>query len=405
MIGCPVGACTGVSYVDSLKVGSETQVDNNRVVRYENIVINGERKISLGNEMKVAISNHDSGKFGKKVKVEVPCLDGDMIGNNDWTRPGEGQNGDVMRIQEFFRKVEDGLKGYLNLFFSCHLRDAIYSATSNKWSSWDKIGRENREIAAVISAIRGRKEGIGKWLQKRGVKTNEHNNLEISHEERNYLQLFSGRTYGRFAKVRVPVENLALEVWVYKRNEFQGTYKDQIQKRVRQALAKSVVTLMLNGKWCVQKDSHNKDCKKQEKYKKENVLPLLKGWAGKLNESEEFELDGKFGIQWHPKDEDGGKPRWIWDKLQEKLKNVGEWWREFKVVLENLGQSSWHKNIQDKVARAITYLTFCDLIGPERKMIMETLRLAKSNQTKQKEMCSVGINGLICPEGGAIWKK
>ncbi|AGX89141.1 hypothetical protein [Mycoplasma parvum] len=347
----------------------------------------------MGKEMDVVISSRDKGKFSKKVKVEVPCLDGDMIGNSDWTKLGGGQ-GDLMKIQEFFKKVEDGLKGYLNLLFGCDINYAISKASSERWARWDKIGIEHREIASIVGTIRNKPKGL--------AMINGINSSAGSSETKSYLNLFNG-VYGRNANEKVPIENLALEMWIYDRKEFENSYKDIIQTSVRRALVESIIWIILNGEWCTQKDFRKQKCLNYKEYKDETIKGLVnKDRAMSLGKK--FQFDGLIGVEWHPGNGKGGRPKWLWESFTKIKGDKDKEWENIKNLIKKLGESSWHKKIQDEVAKEIAYQVFCNLIGFERRMIMEEIRSSYFDKKIREKICTFGKNGIICPKGGLIWK-
>lgn len=72
--------------------------------------------------MNITVSDYDRGKYGKKIKIKVPCLKGEIIDQNEWSKIKKIE---AFESYEFIKKIEDGIKGYLNFLFSCSFKLAV----------------------------------------------------------------------------------------------------------------------------------------------------------------------------------------------------------------------------------------------------------------------------------------
>lgn len=46
ILGCPAGACSGVSLTEQLKISKDVSIKNNRINRWEDIKLVGEKRLS-----------------------------------------------------------------------------------------------------------------------------------------------------------------------------------------------------------------------------------------------------------------------------------------------------------------------------------------------------------------------
>ncbi|AGX89139.1 hypothetical protein [Mycoplasma parvum] len=396
IIGCPYGLWVGVNLIKKLEVGFTSSVKSDRIMDWETFKSNSEKKINLGGETNITILKHGGNDHKKEIKVAIPCLNGDMIGYNGWEQTSKVGLG----WTDFIKRIENGLKGYLNLMFSCNFKKVVEDFIKGGWDGQRRFGTKEQNIAAIVIAARS---PMNKMTGLKNTQQEELSREKNSHKNRGYLKLFDGRYSRGDEKTEILINGVVLKTWIHNRNEFQETYQKEVQANVRRALAETITGIVINGNWCTQKDWSHGNCLKWEKYKtKLNEYGFIQ--SQNIKEIKEFQLDGKTGVQWHTGQEGKGRPVWIWQGMKDYEKGGDNFWKKVIEYLGNLSDSSWFKKIQNEVADEISYRVFCDLIGGNRTKEIELVRLAISNEELRKKMCSIGKNGIICPKGGLIWK-
>ncbi|AGX88953.1 hypothetical protein [Mycoplasma parvum] len=358
-----------------------------------------EKKVSLENGLNFTVTRYKEDRdYKNRIKIGVNCMNGDLIGwGNDFLDKQPKTNFGWDKFQHTFEK---GLKGYLNLIFGCDYRKAVEAADSDGWWNIEEFGRERENVAMVGIVARN-----GKVNGKRILKVSEGNYTRgtISVGNANFEEIwkiFEGRR-PRGADRRVSITNTAVEVWMYRRNDFESSYIPRIQKLVRESIARSLIRIVFGAQWCIEKgwDGARKrqNCKRNDKYQ---VSEEFKEIGLQNTQSEIFndlKLDGREGFTWQPGNGVNGKPKWMWDNIKKwDLKNnERQWWSKVKEYLQDISKSSWFYNQNIKIAKILCYEIFKGLIGQEK------LQLIKSKE----KWCKVGWNGATCLNSGIIWKK
>lgn len=385
LIACPSGLCLGSSLNKDLIVGRTKELEASSINSTTEIRNNQEKTFPMSKNMKIKITQHDNGIFGKKIKIGINCMNGDLIGwgNNFWV--GGGSRTDQTLDWGVFRKTfENGLKGILNLIFGCNYKEAIEEADYGGWYDKEKLG-QNREDIAMVGIISRMKN-----LQESNEKAKQQNRADF--EE--IWRMFGGSVPSSQAKKRTPVTDTALEVWVHVRDEYKpGGLEETIRSLVKRSIARSLIKIILGARWCSKKDQFQK-CIEMSKYKVSSKL-VQEGFE---RSDEELQLDGKIGFTWNPGPEGrDGKPDWTWDPLQNWKVGRKEWWEKVKGYLKQLSDSSYYYKNNKNLAKVLVTEIFKEIVGQQK---FNNIRLLKKSKN-----CVVGGNGLICPEIGLVWKK
>ncbi|AGX89121.1 hypothetical protein [Mycoplasma parvum] len=387
IVGCPAGLYIGSANLkQDLNIGKSKDLGTNEIDSTEKIWKNQQKTFSINKDAKITITQLDDGKYGKKVKVGINCMNGDLIGwgSNFWA--GAGSRTDQTLDWGVFRKTfEKGLKGILNLIFGCNYKEAIEEADYGEWYDKEKLG-QNREDIAMVGIISRTKN-----LQENDEKAKQQNRADF--EE--IWKIFGGPVPSSQAKKRTPVTDTALEVWIHERDEYRrGGLEEKIQSLVRNSIARSLIKIILGAKWCSQKNQLQNKCLQTSKYNASSQLAQLGLENG--NE-EELQLDGLTGLKWNPGTTGRGRPDWTWEKLQDWKVGGRSWWQKVKEYLGQLSDSSYFYKNNKNLAKVLVTEIFKEIVGQQKFNNIKFLEKSRN--------CVVGANGLICPKIGLVWKK
>ncbi|AGX89122.1 hypothetical protein [Mycoplasma parvum] len=396
IVGCPAGLYVGSTNLkQDLNIGESKDLGTNEIDSIEKIWKNQQKTILINKDTKITVTQLDDGKYGKKVKVGINCMNGDLIGwgNNFWAG-GENEKLKNEKMKKewnaFKNTFEAGIKGYLNLIFGCNYREAIESADSGEWYNKEILGNSREDIARV---------GIVSRMKNPTVNNINENQSNERESERNKFEdiwnnIFGGRT-PFVADKKTSITNTVIEVWVHKRDEFKVWWNEnKIQPLIRRSIARSLIKIILGAKWCTKKNWNLEKCEQESNYQANQNLSR-EGFQE--NEYKEFRLDGQYGFTWNPGNNGRGKPDWTWQKLKEWTKGSQEWWKNVRDYLGQISNSAFFYSSNKNLAKVLVTEIFKEIVGQQR---FEAIKFQKRD-----ENCKIGRNGLICFGNGLVWRK
>ncbi|AGX89126.1 hypothetical protein [Mycoplasma parvum] len=396
LFGCPTGVCFGINLEKYLSLGQKKSIEGSYIETTEEIKEKDQKKISVGNESNVTITllEENNKKHKNRIKVSINCMDGDLIGWEDnFLDKNPSATSGWDKFQQTFQK---GLEGYLNLIFGCDYKRAVEAASSEDWWNTEKFGKNLEDIATVSLFARAGKNSNEELNNSDILRGGRINDEKTDFEK--IWKLFKG-PIPRDAKKRV-ITNTAAEIWLYDKNEHKHEYVPMIQKLVRESIANSLMRLVFDSTWYTKRyfdaEQRGWKYKEEQKYSVSEEFNTIVSQNDQDETFKRFKLDGNEGFKWHPGDgKNGGKPKWMWEKIKKWNSNEKEWWQEVKKYLKDISASSYFSSKNSEVAKVLCYEIFKNLIGQKK------LQLIKSKD----KWCKIGWNGVTCPNGGLAWRK